>query len=205
VGYIDPDPVNVANRISPLIRLVQYRTQDLGIIQKDYTYDDHYIRPTSLSQKSQLFTYHHSYKHILPNSTHSRAKELANKKNPIAVRFLSSEKAPLHTMSSQSQNQSHKRPRNLSAPLHPPKAHITSLFYRAQNIAAAGSTRIQFHLTTKLSLPKRLTQSARSRSSQRLFRLVLNNMQAMQLPAAGQPQLHNEPRKTANSGVSYLM
>ena len=47
VGYIDPDPVNVANRISPLIRLVQYRTLDLGIIQKDHIYDDHYIRPKS--------------------------------------------------------------------------------------------------------------------------------------------------------------
>lgn len=57
-------------------------------------------------------------------------KELDNKK-AIAVRFLSSEKEPPHTMSSQSQNQSHKRLRNLSAPLHPPKAHITSLFYHA--------------------------------------------------------------------------
>ena len=45
VGYVDPDPVNVANRISPLIRLVQYRTLDPGIIQKYHTYDDHYIRP----------------------------------------------------------------------------------------------------------------------------------------------------------------
>ena len=45
VGYIDPDPVNVSNRISLPIRLVQYRTLDLGIIQKDHTYDDHHIRP----------------------------------------------------------------------------------------------------------------------------------------------------------------
>ena len=45
VGYIDPDPVNVANRISPLIRLVQYKTLDLGIIQNDHTYVDYYIGP----------------------------------------------------------------------------------------------------------------------------------------------------------------
>jgi hypothetical protein len=53
VGYVDPDPVNVANRISPLIRLVQYRTLDLDIIQKDHTYDDHYIPPWSCVWQQQ--------------------------------------------------------------------------------------------------------------------------------------------------------
>jgi hypothetical protein len=50
VWYIDPNLVNVANQISPLICLVQYRTLDLSIIQKDYIYDDHYIGPWSMSR-----------------------------------------------------------------------------------------------------------------------------------------------------------